>query len=315
MINIHTKLIQDDLPEMGVDAFAILICITTHINAKKRAWPGIDRLRKMTGLSRERTYAAIAKLITLNHIERKQDNVKGEWGKVVYRLTTQYLGVYVGVSEFPMESAEESEPLYGKPEYGYPEHGKPKYGKAASISIVQDGSISKEEVLTSISNEIEGAHEIGEPPIPITGYQVTVIEPVIEKPKPKKFSPPALEDIQTVFSRKLSALANISGPEYWAEWEARKFEEHYKDTNWKVGKAKMKDWRRAVSGWITRSMERRTYLKPCPTAPDYNNFNQTRNGKEQQVFGPNRAELAFARALARSNSEPSSSGYEAPAWK
>lgn len=161
MINIHTKLIQDDLPEMGVDAFAILICITAHINAKKRAWPGIDRLRKMTGLSKERTYAAIAKLITLNHIERKQQNVKGEWGKVVYRLTTQYLGVYVGVSEFPMEEEATGEPLAGNTEHGYPEHGYPEHGKAASISIVQDGSISKEEVLIKDEvNSLSPANEI-----------------------------------------------------------------------------------------------------------------------------------------------------------
>lgn len=156
MINVHSDLIKQELTTMGVDAFAILMCITTHINAKRKAWPGIERLRKMTGLSKERTYKAIARLVELGHIERKQMNHGGEWGKVVYRLTTQYLGVYMGVSDFPLEG--EEEPLAGITEHGYPEHAKPEHGFPASISIVQDGSIDKKEVLNN-SNSLSTREE------------------------------------------------------------------------------------------------------------------------------------------------------------
>lgn len=158
---------------MGVDAFAILMCITTHINAKRKAWPGIERLRKMTGLSKERTYKAVARLVELGHIERKQMNQGGEWGKVVYRLTTKYLGVYMGVSDFPMEG--EEEPLAGNPEYGYPEHAKPEHakpehGNPAHISIEQDGSIDKKEVLNnsnSLSTREEENFDKKNEPIPM----------------------------------------------------------------------------------------------------------------------------------------------------
>ena len=168
MINVHSDLIKQELATMGVDAFAILMCITTHINAKRKAWPGIERLRKMTGLSKERTYKAVARLVELGHIERKQMNHGGEWGKVVYRLTTQYLGVYMGVSAFSLEG--EEEPLAGITEHGYPEHAKPEHGNPASISIEQDGSIEQEKVLNnsnSLSTREEKNFDKKNEPIPM----------------------------------------------------------------------------------------------------------------------------------------------------
>lgn len=132
----------------------------------------------------------------------------------------------------------------------------------------------------------------------------------------EKFTPPASEEIKTHFTQKLSNLPNVTGPEFWGEWEARKFEEYYGQTGWKVGRAKMKDWRRAVSGWISRGMEHRTYLKPCPTDPNYiNNLNQNGYGKEENGIGPNRADLAFARALARSMGEPEQQSPAPATWE
>jgi hypothetical protein len=152
MINVNDKLIREELPKIGVDAFAVLMCITSHINRQNKAWPGIDRLRTMTRLSRDRTYKAIAVLVELGHIERKQKNVKGEYGHMVYRLTTQYLGVYMGVSSFELP-ADESEPLTGKPEYGNAGHGKPSHGNPGSISIKKQEVVNEDEVI----NERESA--------------------------------------------------------------------------------------------------------------------------------------------------------------
>ena len=140
MINVHSDLIQKELPILGVDAFAVLMCITSHINTKRQAWPGIDRLRTMTRLSKDRTYKAIQTLINTGQVERSQENLKGEWGKVVYRVTTRHLSIFMGVSSFEFE-AEEKQPLAGNPEHGYPEHGKPEPGNTEHISISQGGSI------------------------------------------------------------------------------------------------------------------------------------------------------------------------------
>jgi hypothetical protein len=41
----------------------------------------------------------------------------------------------------------------------------------------------------------------------------------------------------------------------YASNESTKFMDHYSSNGWKVGKNKMKDWRRAVSGWVTRWRE------------------------------------------------------------
>jgi DNA-binding MarR family transcriptional regulator len=149
MINVNDKLIREELPKIGVDAFAVLMCITSHINRQNKAWPGIDRLRTMTGLSKERTYKALKTLVEMGHIERRQDNKRGEFGRIVYRLTTQYLGVYMGVSSFELPA---DEPLAGKPEHGYPEHGKPEHGKAACLSINEGEVINKDEVINEGEN-------------------------------------------------------------------------------------------------------------------------------------------------------------------
>ena len=144
---------------MGVDAFAILMCITSHINKSKSAWPGIDRLRKMSGLSRERTYAAIKKLIELGHIERSQINDNGTFGMVIYRLTSKYLSIFVGVGSCNLvdETDIDNElPHTKKPHTEKPYYGKPYNGKATHISIDKNRSIDKKEVLESVS---ERTHE------------------------------------------------------------------------------------------------------------------------------------------------------------
>ena len=146
MINIHSKLIREELAQMGVDAFAVLICITSHINKQKTAWPGIERLRKMTGLSKERTYKAIGKLIELNHIQRKQVNQNGNFGHTVYRLTTKYLSIFMGVSDCEMYD-ENIEPFAAFPEHGNTEHAKPEHGNTEHLSIEQPLSIEQLEVL------------------------------------------------------------------------------------------------------------------------------------------------------------------------
>jgi hypothetical protein len=152
MINVNDKLIREELPKIGVDAFAVLMCITSHINRQNKAWPGIDRLRSMTGLSKERTYKAVKTLVDSGHIERKQKNHSGEFGHIVYRLTTQYLGVFMGVSSFDLPDSD-IVPLAAFPEHGKPERAKPEHGKAASISINEMEVINKDEVI----NEGEGA--------------------------------------------------------------------------------------------------------------------------------------------------------------
>jgi hypothetical protein len=151
MINVNDKLIREELPKIGVDAFAVLMCITSHINRQNKAWPGIDRLRSMTGLSKERTYKAVKTLVDSGHIERKQKNHSGEFGHIVYRLTTQYLGIFMGVSSFDLPDSDVV-PLAAFTEHGKPERAKPEYGKAARISINEGEVINKDEVI----NEGEG---------------------------------------------------------------------------------------------------------------------------------------------------------------
>lgn len=64
-----------------------------------------------------------------------------------------------------------------------------------------------------------------------------------------RFLPPSLDEIQSYFSTKISEKNIPLNPKD----EGEKFESFYASKNWYVGKNKMTDWKKAVSGWITRA--------------------------------------------------------------
>lgn len=66
----------------------------------------------------------------------------------------------------------------------------------------------------------------------------------------KIFSPPSLEEIQICFKQKI----NEKGLRLDAAREAEKFESHYGAKGWMIGDNKMKDWKKAVTGWVVRSI-------------------------------------------------------------
>jgi len=113
MINTDFRLVKKELPHMGVDAFSILMAITSFLgHANDVAWPGADTLREMCPtmdadgnlkpMSVKRFYLAVKTLKKLNMIKSWQVNVKGEFGGMRYRVTTEYLGIYVKASQYTL---------------------------------------------------------------------------------------------------------------------------------------------------------------------------------------------------------------------
>jgi len=66
-----------------------------------------------------------------------------------------------------------------------------------------------------------------------------------EEKKPKGFQKPALNDLVLEFDGK------VTDPNS----EAQKFLSYYESNGWKVGRNPMKNWKSAVAGWATRSIE------------------------------------------------------------
>lgn len=63
--------------------------------------------------------------------------------------------------------------------------------------------------------------------------------------KIKRFSPPTKEEVfDYMIEKKVQ--------EFTAKKESEKFFNHYESNGWMVGRTKMKKWKSAVSGWITR---------------------------------------------------------------
>ena len=72
------------------------------------------------------------------------------------------------------------------------------------------------------------------------------VEVEVEKEveRERAFAPPERDEVFSLMSEKLDT--------YQANQEADKFMNYYESNGWKVGKNKMKKWRAAVAGWISR---------------------------------------------------------------
>lgn len=67
-----------------------------------------------------------------------------------------------------------------------------------------------------------------------------------------KFTPPSLAEIQSYFLEKIQEKGSQLDPND----EAEKFETFYASKNWMVGKNKMVNWQKSVSGWIARTNDK-----------------------------------------------------------
>tara|TARA_R100000742_G_C4278876_1_gene102340 strand:- start:3404 stop:4018 length:615 start_codon:yes stop_codon:yes gene_type:complete len=96
------------------------------------------------------------------------------------------------------------------------------------------------------------------------GEQTLYVSPSLSpSPSLNKFIPPTIEDCIEYFTQNESSKIDAEGFFYF-----------YESNGWKVGKNKMKQWKRAASGWITRN--RRTEQKP--------NYQQTRDQKTREIL-------------------------------
>ncbi|MDD2304491.1 MAG: hypothetical protein PHP53_07330 [Prolixibacteraceae bacterium] len=79
----------------------------------------------------------------------------------------------------------------------------------------------------------------------------------VKKKERVKFTPPSLLEIETYFSEKIKEKGLSMDPKI----EAEKFDAHYGSINWKVGSNKMTDWRKSISGWVTRNNKEQSKQK------------------------------------------------------
>jgi hypothetical protein len=98
MINLHTKILDQ------LDAKELFLClqIARHIGKNKTAWPGVDRLVKLTGWSKTTVLSTRKKLEDKGVIQTlKRKDELGRDRSNVYRLTTDLIGVFMGAGSIP----------------------------------------------------------------------------------------------------------------------------------------------------------------------------------------------------------------------
>ena len=106
MINIDDRLIKNEMAEIGSDAVAVLLAITTFIDRKNTAFPRRAKLQKMTKLSRERVQRSIKVLCEKGLIKKHQEAAEfGKFGKIIYTITTKMVSIYININGESLEDS------------------------------------------------------------------------------------------------------------------------------------------------------------------------------------------------------------------
>lgn len=104
-------------------------------------------------------------------------------------------------------------------------------------------------------------------------------------PASKKFSPPDVETVKSYFAEKGGTEA-----------QAIRFHAYYESNGWKVGRNPMKNWKAAVTGWISRDTEQ----QKAASAPRNKAFMASRSPQEA-AKNPNAAlsDMDLSKSLKR----------------
>ncbi len=120
----------------------------------------------------------------------------------------------------------------------------------------------------------------------------TDVAPEAEKPVKKSikktgWKPPVTEGEISSFKNQvflhikpqIQKLAKVGvNAHHWAIFEAAAFFDHYSEVNWSTGRSrKMKNWKSAATGWVTRSAGRRVYFNHCITSEEFKKMQQGAN--------------------------------------
>ena len=108
---------------------------------------------------------------------------------------------------------------------------------------------SESTVQSTVQSTCESIDSITKP------INLKTIKPINKEREKKNFSPPSLLEVQDYITEK---KYGVNAHSFWNFYESK---------NWMVGKNKMKDWAKAISGWESRNN-------------DKSNQNQNQNGKQ-----------------------------------
>lgn len=141
MLNIDDRLIKEVLPQIGPNAFSVLMAISVHLDANTMtAFPSNERLGKMTGLGRDAVYSAVKKLIDFGILlsSQEKESESGKFGRRTVQVNTDYISIYL--------PAKKAKPFTGQPYTGEPFTADPVHNiLSIEEQINQEEQINKKE--------------------------------------------------------------------------------------------------------------------------------------------------------------------------
>ena len=141
MLNIDDRLIKEVLPQVGPNAFSVLMAISVHLDANTMtAFPSNERLGKMTGLGRDAVYSAVKKLIDFGILlsSQEKESESGKFGRRTVQVNTDYISIYL--------PAKKAKPFTGQPYTGEPFTADPVHNiLSIEEQINQEEQINKKE--------------------------------------------------------------------------------------------------------------------------------------------------------------------------
>ena len=147
MINLHT----DILDKLEANELMLCLQIARHVGKNRTAWPGVERLMRLTGWSKNRVIRArrsLEKKGVIKVVMRKDS--AGRDKSHVYRLTTDLIGIYVGANVLPdggSETFKDGGSKMNKRGFHFDENG----GNKMEPEVLSNRSIIQERETPSLS--------------------------------------------------------------------------------------------------------------------------------------------------------------------
>lgn len=165
MINLHTKLLEL-IPDIGVDAFAVLMCIAKRVDRKMQSFPSRFTLSTETGMSKNRVSKATEILVEKGLISKEQRFLDGRLTTNLYKITNKFIGVYVTAEDIEVEE-ETSEETDNEPQEMAVENDEPQGDAKNTVTQKLTTEIQTTDFEPAISiNQVGSINQMGrgEPP-------------------------------------------------------------------------------------------------------------------------------------------------------
>ncbi len=244
MLNIDDRLL-DLIPQIGMDAFGILLLIASRIDRENKCFPSRETLQKESGFGRDKVDKALNKLRQAKLISSEQRFVHGRLSSNIYTIHTDYIGVFVSARGQRITENQEQ-----CTENQYTEN-KEQITEKQCTELPCTENQKPENQTVSIKQSLEVLNNYSE----VLNNSLEVLSIEGKRKKSPKFEIPSSEEIVFFLLEEMSFRYTKYKHAAACEKFAERWLSYYQSNGFMVGKNKMKDWKACIRQWLSKDSD------------------------------------------------------------